>query len=53
MKCDLRIVSARLNRNVAPGARRLELIAIEFRKVDERGWPLTPGEQVPGPTRPC
>ena len=40
VKRDLRIVSARLNRNVAPGARGLELIAIEFRQVDERRRPL-------------
>src|SRR6202453_4930197 len=40
VKRDHRIVRACLNRNVPPGARRLELIAIEFRQVDERRRPL-------------
>ena len=40
MKRDLRIICAGLNRDIAPGARGLELIAIEFRQVDKCRRPL-------------
>ena len=40
MERDLRIVGARLHREVAARARGLELIAVEFRQVDQRLRPL-------------
>ena len=39
MKRDLRVVGACMNRDVAAGARGLQLIAVEFRQVDERFRP--------------
>ena len=39
MDGDLRVVGARLDHEVATAARRVELIALEPRKVDERGGP--------------